>query len=135
MLITHDLGVVAEMAQRVIVMYAGRKVEEASVADLFALPRHPYTRGLLDSIPKLGAASWGNEGAAGGRLAEIAGTVPSLLAPIVGCAFAPRCAYAVARCRVDYPPLEEKARGHWAACWESERLLANKVADAAKAAA
>src|SRR6476469_9068963 len=64
MLITHDLGVVAEMAQRVIVMYAGRKVEEASVADLFALPRHPYTRGLLDSIPKLGAASRGREGAA-----------------------------------------------------------------------
>ncbi|HEX3631282.1 MAG TPA: ABC transporter ATP-binding protein, partial [Casimicrobiaceae bacterium] len=131
MLITHDLGVVAEMAQRVIVMYAGRKVEEASVADLFARPRHPYTRGLLDSIPKLGAASRASEGAAGGRLAEIAGTVPSLLTPIVGCAFAPRCAYARERCRAEYPPLEEKARGHWAACWESERV----VADAAKAAA
>jgi peptide/nickel transport system ATP-binding protein len=131
MLITHDLGVVAEMAQRVIVMYAGRKVEEASVTDLFARPRHPYTRGLLDSIPKLGAASRASDGPAGGRLAEIAGTVPSLLTPIVGCAFAPRCAYAVARCRTDYPPLEEKARGHWAACWESERV----VADAAKVAA
>jgi oligopeptide/dipeptide ABC transporter ATP-binding protein len=131
MLITHDLGVVAEMAQRVIVMYAGRKVEEASVTDLFARPRHPYTRGLLDSIPKLGAASRASDGAAGGRLAEIAGTVPSLLQPIVGCAFAPRCAYARERCRVDYPPLEEKARGHWAACWESERV----VADATKAAA
>jgi peptide/nickel transport system ATP-binding protein len=131
MLITHDLGVVAEMAQRVIVMYAGRKVEEASVTDLFARPRHPYTRGLLDSIPKLGAASRASEGAAGGRLAEIAGTVPSLLTPIVGCAFAPRCAYAIARCQVEYPPLEEKARGHWAACWESARV----VADAAKAAA
>ena len=142
MLITHDLGVVAEMAQRVIVMYAGRKVEEASVADLFALPRHPYTRprhpytrGLLDSIPKLGAASRASDGAAGGRLAEIAGTVPSLLQPIVGCAFAPRCAYAKERCRVDYPPLEEKARGHWAACWESERLVANEAADAAQATA
>src|SRR6478672_8295228 len=133
MLITHDLGVVAEMAQRVVVMYAGRKVEEASVADLFARPRHPYTRGLLDSIPKLGAATQerrASDGAAGGRLAEIAGTVPSLLQPIVGCAFAPRCAYATERCRVDYPPLEEKARGHWAACWESERLVANEAADA-----
>jgi peptide/nickel transport system ATP-binding protein len=134
MLITHDLGVVAEMAQRVIVMYAGRKVEEASVRDLFARPRHPYTRGLLDSIPKLGAATQerrASEGAAGGRLAEIAGTVPSLLQPIVGCAFAPRCAYAIARCQVEYPPLEEKARGHWAACWESERVVADAAARAA----
>jgi len=131
MLITHDLGVVAEMAQRVIVMYAGRKVEEASVIDLFARPRHPYTRGLLDSIPKLGAASRASEGDAGARLAEIAGTVPALSELIVGCAFAPRCAYATPRCRADYPPLEEKAPGHWAACWESERL----VADAARAEA
>ena len=134
MLITHDLGVVAEMAQRVIVMYAGRKVEEASVLDLFARPRHPYTRGLLDSIPKLGAASQerrASGGAAGGRLAEIAGTVPSLVGTIVGCAFAPRCAYATPRCQTDYPPLEQKARGHWAACWESERVVANDVADAA----
>ena len=131
MLITHDLGVVAEMAQRVIVMYAGRKVEEASVEDLFARPRHPYTRGLLDSIPKLGAASAVPEGAAGGRLAEIAGTVPSLSQAIVGCAFAPRCAYATQRCRVEYPPLEEKAPRHWAACWESSRL----VVDETKAAA
>jgi peptide/nickel transport system ATP-binding protein len=102
---------------------------------LFARPRHPYTRGLLDSIPKLGAASRASDGAAGGRLAEIAGTVPSLLQPIIGCAFAPRCAYARERCRVDYPPLEEKARGHWAACWESERLVANEAADAARAMA
>src|SRR3982750_3441179 len=87
MLITHDLGVVAEMAQRVVVMYAGRKVEEASVADLFARPRHPYTRGLLDSIPKLGAATRTGIGQARARLAEIAGTVPSLSEAIVGCAF------------------------------------------------
>jgi peptide/nickel transport system ATP-binding protein len=118
-LITHDLGVVAEMAQRVVVMYAGRKVEEASVAALFARPRHPYTRGLLDSIPKLGAAGHGTLT----RLSEIAGTVPSLAEPIVGCAFAPRCAYATERCRNEYPPLEEKAPGHRAACWESERML------------
>jgi len=125
MLITHDLGVVAEMAQRVIVMYAGRKVEEASVGDLFARPRHPYTQGLLDSIPKLGRAG------SGGRLAEIAGVVPSLLEPIVGCAFAPRCAYATARCRSEFPPLEEKAPGHCAACWESDRVVANSAAKAA----
>ena len=124
MLITHDLGVVAEMAQRVIVMYAGRKVEEASVIDLFARPRHPYTRGLLDSIPKLGA-SGGNVSTADRRLAEIAGTVPALSEIIVGCAFAPRCIYAVERCRVEYPPLEKKAPNHWAACWESERVVAN----------
>jgi len=120
-LITHDLGVVAEMAQRVVVMYAGRKVEEAPVAELFERPRHPYTRGLLDSIPKLGAASGGG-GAT--RLSEILGTVPSLAEPIVGCAFAPRCGYATTRCRSDYPPLEEKVPGHHAACWESERMLA-----------
>ena len=117
-LITHDLGVVAEMAQRVVVMYAGRKVEEGPVEALFAHPRHPYTRGLLDSIPKLGAASLGVRT----RLTEIAGTVPSLSEAIPGCAFAPRCAYATARCQTEYPPLEEKAPGHSAACWESERL-------------
>jgi peptide/nickel transport system ATP-binding protein len=124
-LITHDLGVVAEMAQRVVVMYAGRKIEEAPVASLFARPRHPYTRGLLDSIPKLGAAS--RRGGVG-RLSEIAGTVPSLAEPIVGCAFAPRCPFATRRCHSDDPPLEEKARGHQAACWESERMLVGVVA-------
>jgi peptide/nickel transport system ATP-binding protein len=122
-LITHDLGVVAEMAQRVVVMYAGRKVEEAAVAALFARPRHPYTRGLLDSIPKLGAAGHGTLR----RLSEIAGTVPSLAEPIVGCAFAPRCVYATERCRNEYPPLEEKAPGHCVACWESERMLAEAI--------
>jgi len=115
-LITHDLGVVAEMAQRVVVMYAGRKVEEAPVADLFARPRHPYTRGLLDSMPKLNARG------AARRLAEIPGTVPSLMEPIPGCTFAPRCPYAEERCRRDFPPLEEKAPGHWAACWFSDRV-------------
>jgi peptide/nickel transport system ATP-binding protein len=117
-LITHDLGVVAEMAERVVVMYAGRKVEEAPVAELFARPRHPYTRGLLDSIPKLRAA--GTHGVK--RLSEIAGTVPSLAEPIAGCAFAPRCAYATERCRGEYPPLEEAAPGHLVSCWESMRL-------------
>src|SRR6185437_10533127 len=99
MLIKHDLGVVAEMAERVVVMYAGRKVEEAPVADLFARPRHPYTRGLLDSIPKLGAVGDANVSSSRRRkrLAEIAGTVPSLSEPIVGCAFAPRCGFTTAR--------------------------------------
>ncbi len=121
-LITHDLGVVAEMAERVVVMYAGRKVEEAPVAELFARPLHPYTRGLLDSIPKLGAGSREGEAGQRKRLAEIAGTVPSLSEPIVGCAFAPRCSYATSRCHEHSPPLEEKSSGHFAACWESERL-------------
>jgi peptide/nickel transport system ATP-binding protein len=124
-LITHDLGVVAEMAQRVVVMYAGRKVEEAAVADLFACPRHPYTRGLLDSIPKLGAAT---QRGALTRLREIPGTVPSLAEPIVGCPFAPRCTYATLRCQNEDPPLEEKVPGHHVACWESERMLAETAA-------
>ena len=117
-LITHDLGVVAEMAQRVVVMYAGRKVEEALVEQLFALPRHPYTQGLLNSKPKLAQG-----GVAGReRLEEIPGMVPSLKEDIAGCIFAPRCPHAVERCRREYPPLEEKTPGHWAACWESDRL-------------
>src|SRR2546429_4478872 len=124
-LITHDLGVVAEMAQRVVVMYAGRKVEEATVTALFARPRHPYTRGLLDSIPKLGAVSKHGEVR---RLSEIAGTVPSLAEPIVGCAFVPRCAYATVRCKNGYPPLEEKEPGHRAASWESVRMLGGLAA-------
>ena len=118
MLITHDLGVVAEMAQRVVVMYAGRKVEEAPVAALFARPRHPYTQGLLNSIPRLGdAGSAGRQ-----RLAEIPGMVPSLREAIAGCIFAPRCAFATERCLREYPPLEQKAPAHWAACWESDRV-------------
>jgi peptide/nickel transport system ATP-binding protein len=125
-LITHDLGVVAEMAQRVVVMYAGRKVEEGTVEALFANPRHPYTRGLLDSIPKLGKSKVRHGEKT--RLTEITGTVPSLAETIVGCAFAPRCAYATARCLNEYPPFEEKAPGHGAACWESERLLTGVAA-------
>src|SRR3954464_13738407 len=87
-LITHDLGVVAEMAQRVVVMYAGRKVEEAPVEEIFARPMHPYTRGLLGAMPKLGSSLDANDR---GRLAEISGLVPSLRKPIIGCAFAGRC--------------------------------------------
>ncbi|HEY0336137.1 MAG TPA: ABC transporter ATP-binding protein [Burkholderiales bacterium] len=120
-LITHDLGVVAEMAQRVVVMYAGRKVEEAPVAALFEHPRHPYTLGLLNSIPRLDATHV----AARTRLAEIPGTVPSLREEPQGCIFEPRCTFATERCRAEYPPLELKAPAHLAACWHSDRVVSN----------
>ena len=120
-LITHDLGVVAETAQRVIVMYAGRKVEEAGVEELFARPLHPYTHGLMASIPRLGAIR-GVEQGAPGRLQEIPGIVPPLTDLPPGCAFAPRCPFADDRCRKLYPPYEEKRPGHWAACWRSDVL-------------
>ena len=113
-LITHDLGVVAEMAQRVVVMYAGRKVEEAPVDELFALPRHPYTRGLLGSMPHLGNSVRGEKRQ---RLVEIPGMVPSLKEDQSGCLFAPRCPNAIARCSAEAPPLAAHGPGHWAACW------------------
>jgi len=108
LLITHDMGVVAEAASRVMVMYAGRKVEEASTRDLFRTPRHPYTRALLGAVPRLGAGAR--------RLTDIAGTVPSLTQRSAGCAFASRCASATDICRRVTPPLEAKAPGHVAAC-------------------
>jgi peptide/nickel transport system ATP-binding protein len=111
-LITHDLGVVAEVAERVVVMYAGRKVEEAPVVDLFRSPRHPYTRGLLGAVPKLGSSLSGTES----RLAEIPGQVPSLKQRIIGCVFAGRCTQATELCRQIAPGLEVKALGHIAAC-------------------
>ena len=111
-LITHELGVVAEIARRVMVMYAGRKVEEAPVAELFRSPRHPYTRGLLSAVPKLGSSL----ADAQTRLAEIPGVVPSLKQRIVGCVFASRCALAADLCRRVAPALEEKAPAHFAAC-------------------
>ena len=111
-LVTHDLGVVAQMARRVIVMYAGRKVEEGSVEDVLLRPRHPYTSGLLRAIPRLHGPEPEFE-----RLAEIAGMVPSLRNLPAGCAFAPRCSVALARCRIEQPSLEEKAPTHLAACW------------------
>jgi peptide/nickel transport system ATP-binding protein len=124
-LITHDLGVVAETAQRVIVMYAGRKVEEASVDDLFAHPQHPYTRGLMASIPRL-AVMLGEGERAPGRLQEIPGMVPALSDLPPGCVFAPRCAYAEDRCRAAFPAYEEKRPGHWAACWRSREIFGDR---------
>ena len=120
-LITHDLGVVAETAQRVIVMYAGRKVEEARVDELFAHPLHPYTRGLMASVPRLALMRGAGE-RADGRLAEIPGMVPSLAELPAGCVFAPRCAFAQERCRREYPPYEEKRPARWAACWRSNEI-------------
>ena len=139
MLITHDLGVIAETAHRVVVMYAGRKVEEASVDALFERPIHPYTRGLMASIPR------GRQGARSRRLSEIPGIVPSLRepapgqAPFQGCAFAPRCGFAMPRCHEQEPPLlpysaagiaqltglQAAPGAHLAACWEIERVLAS----------
>jgi peptide/nickel transport system ATP-binding protein len=121
LLITHDLGVVAEMAQRVVVMYAGRKAEEATVGALFRRPLHPYTSGLLHSMPRLGAAP---TAARAPRLAEIPGTVPSLKEAIPGCPFAPRCGFATDVCRREVPGFEEKEPGHFAACFHAERVAA-----------
>jgi peptide/nickel transport system ATP-binding protein len=118
-LITHDLGVVAEMAERVVVMYAGRKAEEAPVRTLFRRPLHPYTKGLLASVPRLGA-SLDLERAP--RLAEISGTVPSLKEPIPGCPFEARCSFATDQCRGEMPAFEEKELGHFAACFHSDRV-------------
>jgi len=120
-LITHDLGVVAEMAQRVVVMYAGRKAEEAPVRELFRRPLHPYTKGLLASVPKLGASLQPEPPP---RLAEIAGTVPSLREPMPGCPFAERCAFATDICHREMPLFEEKEDGHYAACFHSDAVAA-----------
>ena len=122
MLITHDLGVVAEMAERVVVMYAGRKVEEAPVRDIFARPMHPYTQGLLGAVPKLGS-SLATRGRS--RLTEIPGLVPSLREPIVGCAFAGRCPMVTNYCRQTAPAIEPKAPGHQVAChYAGQRMAA-----------
>ncbi len=111
MLITHDLGVVAELADDVVVMYAGRVVERASVATLFARPQHPYTIGLLGSIARLDVEQ--------DRLAAIEGQVPSPFAPVGGCRFNPRCPFVFERCLRDDPPLLDVAHGQEAACWRA----------------
>ncbi|MEO7743637.1 MAG: ABC transporter ATP-binding protein [Usitatibacter sp.] len=111
MLITHAMGVVAETAQRVVVMYAGKVVEEASVAELFASPRHPYTQGLIRSIPRIDTAALQKK-----RLETIGGVVPSLLDPPVGCRFAARCTHAQPECIAETPSLRHVGAGHSAAC-------------------
>jgi peptide/nickel transport system ATP-binding protein len=111
LLITHDLGVVAEQADEVAIMYAGRIVEQAPVERLFAQPRHPYTQALLRSMPRLGQHV--------DRLAQIPGNVPDLTQLPSGCAFRDRCPIAVVECAAAAPPLEEKAPGHRAACFRA----------------
>jgi oligopeptide/dipeptide ABC transporter ATP-binding protein len=111
MLITHDLGVIAELADDVVVMYSGRIVERASVARLFDQPQHPYTIGLLGSIPKLHLEQT--------RLAAIEGQVPTPMSGLQGCRFAPRCPFADDHCRAAQPPLVDVGGGHEAACWKA----------------
>ena len=122
LLITHDLGVVAETCDRVLVMYAGRMAETAQSEELFRRPLHPYTRGLMRAIPRLD-----EDAEAGGRrprLKEIGGLVPSLAREIAGCAFAPRCELATERCGVDRPGFDDAGAGHRAACHEWRRVAA-----------
>jgi oligopeptide/dipeptide ABC transporter ATP-binding protein len=110
-LITHDLGVVAELADEVLVMYAGKVIERCAAENLFAEPQHPYTVGLLGSIPRLHLEQE--------RLSAIEGFVPDASALPAGCRFHPRCPFVVDRCREEVPPLAEVATGHYAACWRA----------------
>jgi oligopeptide transport system ATP-binding protein len=112
--ITHDLGVVARISQRVIVMYAGYIIEDAPVKELYGSPRHPYTIGLLGSLPRLDAAP-------GTKLMSIAGQPPDLVALPEGCPFAPRCNYVVERCKQENPTLEKVGVEHQVACWENDK--------------
>ena len=111
MLITHAMGVVAETAQRVVVMYAGRVVEEATVDRLFARPLHPYTHGLIRSIPRIDTTAGKKQ-----RLEAISGVVPSLIHPPPGCRFAPRCRFAKPECTEAVPELRQIETGHKVAC-------------------
>jgi oligopeptide/dipeptide ABC transporter ATP-binding protein len=124
LIITHNLGVVARYADRVNVMYAGRIIERASAAELYATPRHPYTLGLLRSVPRLDEPRRA-------RLAPIEGQPPDVTRLPPGCSFAPRCAYKVERCTQTAPPLEVFSPGHLSACWEVARLAEEIPAEAA----
>ncbi|MRD46167.1 ATP-binding cassette domain-containing protein [Caenimonas koreensis DSM 17982] len=117
MLITHAMGVVAEMAQKVVVMYAGKVVEEAPAAELFANPRHPYTQGLIRSIPRVDRAATHRV-----RLESIGGSVPKLINPPEGCRFAPRCKHAIPECSAATPALRAISTGHKAACIRAEEI-------------
>ena len=115
-MITHDLGVISETADHVIVMYAGEKVEEASVLDLFKKPKHPYTQGLMKAIPNIDQISKNNGKPK--RLEEIKGIVPSLHDLPVGCSFANRCSFVMEKCKRENPVFEEKSKKHWASCFK-----------------
>jgi oligopeptide/dipeptide ABC transporter ATP-binding protein len=121
LIITHNLGVVARYADRVNVMYAGRIIERASAGELYANPRHPYTLGLLRSVPRLDEPRRA-------RLDPIEGQPPDLARLPPGCAFAPRCAYRIDRCAESAPPLAALGAGHWSACWEAQRLVKERAA-------
>ena len=114
-LITHNLGVVARYADRVQVMYAGRIVESGEARQLYRRPRHPYTHGLLKSVPRLDAVRTE-------KLSSIEGQPPDPSSPLTGCPFRPRCTFATERCATEEPPLEPVAEGHWSACWHHGRL-------------
>jgi oligopeptide transport system ATP-binding protein len=113
--ISHDLGVVARLADRVAVMYAGYIVEHAPVDELYARPAHPYTRGLLNSLPRLDSREKT-------KLQAIGGLPPNLVGPVVGCPFAPRCAYVTERCRAENPPLADILADHSVACWNHQQV-------------
>ncbi len=116
LIITHNLGVVARYADRVNVMYAGKIIERATAAELYAHPRHPYTLGLLRSVPRL-------DEPIRERLVPIEGQPPDLTRLPKGCSFTPRCAFKVPRCEAESPPLESVGAAHLSACWESARLI------------
>jgi oligopeptide/dipeptide ABC transporter ATP-binding protein len=122
--ITHNLGVVARYADRVNVMYAGKIVESGSASDVFKKPRHPYTHGLMESVPRLDATEHK-------RLFAIEGQPPLLVEPIPGCSFEPRCAWRIDRCKTEAPQLELKEEKHWAACLRNPMVDAQTVVPAA----
>jgi oligopeptide transport system ATP-binding protein len=122
LIITHNLGVVARYAQRVAVMYAGKIIESGTADEIYAAPRHPYTAGLLGSVPRLDATS-------GARLTSIDGEIPDLANLPDGCAFAPRCQWAVERCRIESPVLGPSGTPHTAACWEQDRITGDLTAE------
>ena len=124
LIITHNLGVVARYADRVNVMYAGRIIERGTAHDIYHSPRHPYTLGLLRSVPRLDEPRRA-------RLAPIEGQPPDVTRLPPGCAFAPRCAYRVARCAEAAPPLEVFSPGHLSACWEVARVAKEIPAEVA----
>ena len=121
--ITHNMGVVARYADRVNVMYAGRVIETASALELYHNPRHPYTLGLLKSVPRLDQVR--KE-----KLDPIEGMPPDMVHMDAGCPFRPRCRFAVDRCKEENPPLANVAEAHQAACWETDRVGAEKIAAA-----